>query len=660
MPGQLELLERPALQLQPEAGRTEPRLWVRRLVVWSKPGIIVRQVPLHPGLNIVWSPDPADREGRAESGGALGHGSGKTLFCRLVRYCLGEDHFAPEGLRARIFDRFKSGLVGAEVIVDGTPWAVVRCLGPGRRDVCVPNGNLDEIAAGEADATGMAPFLAALETGLLSDAVAALLPGERGGRSWLIALAWLARDQECHFADVLNWRSSATDSGSPARGLSATKTLDALRALIGAIDPKEHELRSKLSEIERSCAAAEKLAGHREWEAGQTRKRLAAELGMNGSELLPGSMAIEPLRKVARQKLASIAVVQPGGDIADLDALRAESEEARKGVDALARELAEVDARIPEIERLVSRIKGELPGLSFSADEAEHPVCPICEVPIDRVLAAGCKLSHNLTDLAEVKKRRAQRQRELEEEARRLAGARRRKDEITSSLADQRQHAEALRVRLHAAERLRDARNEAWYTARRLLDEVERLAELHLELERAKTEVREIELGLEKIREQTTAYRDAQARVFRRASQVFDFIIRKLVGSSAGATGQVTLDGNGIHLTVKMGGERSTAAIDSLKVLAFDLTALWMSMEGATALPAFVIHDSPREADLGLSPYHQLFQFVRSLEEAAKQPIFQYIVTTTTKPPDALCRKPWLVLELHGAPAEERLLGIDL
>jgi hypothetical protein len=99
------------------------------------------------------------------------------------------------------------------------------------------------------------------------------------------------------------------------------------------------------------------------------------------------------------------------------------------------------------------------------------------------------------------------------------------------------------------------------------------------------------------------------------------------------AIGQVALDGNGLHLTVDLGGDRSSPAIGSLKVLAFDLAAMCMSMEGSTHIPAFLIHDSPREADLGLSAYHKLFEVVRSLENVGDQPLFQYIVTTTTRPP---------------------------
>src|SRR5690606_6457223 len=116
----------------------------------------------------------------------------------------------------------------------------------------------------------------------------------------------------------------------------------------------------------------------------------------------------------------------------------------------------------------------------------------------------------------------------------------------------------------------------------------------------------------------------------------------------------------GLELTVDMGGDRTTAAIDSLKVLAFDLAALCLSIEGATRVPAFLLHDSPREADLGLSIYHQLFQLARELEEQTRQPLFQYIVTTTTRPSDDMTCAPWLRLSLRGSPGPERLLGCDL
>ena len=177
------------------------------------------------------------------------------------------------------------------------------------------------------------------------------------------------------------------------------------------------------------------------------------------------------------------------------------------------------------------------------------------------------------------------------------------------------------------------------------------------EWELAQRQVSETAVQIEADRERLTAFRDCQAIVFDRLSARFDAIIRFTVGPSA--SGRVTLDGNGVRLVVQLGGERSTAAIESLKIIAFDLAVMCMSMDRGTNLPAFLVHDSPREADLGLSVYHQLFSMVATLE-GQDSSSFQYIVTTTTQPPPEFQKKPWLRLELHGAPATERLLRCDL
>ena len=122
-----------------------------------------------------------------------------------------------------------------------------------------------------------------------------------------------------------------------------------------------------------------------------------------------------------------------------------------------------------------------------------------------------------------------------------------------------------------------------------------------------------LEREIQSKRDQTAAFRDAQTGVFNRLSRFFNAIIRAALGTDA--AGEISFDGNGLKASVELGGERSTAAIDSLKVIAFDLAVMSMSIEGHTHLPAFLVHDSPREADLGLSVYHRLFQLARHLEE---------------------------------------------
>ena len=198
---------------------------------------------------------------------------------------------------------------------------------------------------------------------------------------------------------------------------------------------------------------------------------------------------------------------------------------------------------------------------------------------------------------------------------------------------------------------------DAWFKTRRLIDDANRLEESLLAQEQRHRRAEELAGELDQKRATTAAFREAQASVFCRLSRFFGAIIHEMAGPNAG--GKVALDGNGLKLSVELGGERSTAAIDSLKVIAFDLAVMCMSIEGGLPLPAFLVHDSPREADLGLSVYHRLFHLVRHLEPKEGQPLFQYIVTTTTRPPNELSDKPWL-RETLGGSAEARLLKRDL
>ena len=658
MSGQLDLLPHTGLVVKPEPGRLEPRFWIRRLVIWGAPGEIVREVILRPGLNIVWSPDPSDRGNSPESESALGHGSGKTLFCRLLRYLLGEDRFSPDEQRFRISKAYPEGMVGAEVMIDGTQWAVLRPIGTGRQHHAVPNANLEQVLAGEHAATGIEPFLKTLESQILSPEVVALIPVEHPLQAWLVALAWLSRDQECRFDKVLDWRSSDSDSGSPARGLSSPQRQDALRALIGAIDPEEFRLRAEIVEIENHQKDAEQEAIRLAWESDRLRARLIAELEQNPNELMPGRLAVEPLRQAAKNRLARLTTVSPGVDVTNLEALRSQADEAKEQAEVLKRALAGVEERIPVIKELIRRIKGERPGISVEIGNRETPLCPICDVPIDRALADGCKLSHKLPDLAVAKQRMEENRQSLAEQENRLGHDQSEQDRLSQALPAAQSHAEAMRLRVREVERAQDARSDVWSKTRGLIEEANRLEEILVSQEAKHVSAVAFTAEIEKKRAGTVAFRDAQADVFNRLSIFFDAIIGEIVGPNAG--GKVTLDGNGLKLSVELGGDRSTAAIDSLKVIAFDLAVMCMSIEGDTRLPAFLIHDSPREADLGLSVYHRLFHLVRNLESTGSQPLFQYIVTTTTRPPDGLQEKPWLCESLGGSPAGVRLMRCDL
>ncbi len=75
-----------------------------------------------------------------------------------------------------------------------------------------------------------------------------------------------------------------------------------------------------------------------------------------------------------------------------------------------------------------------------------------------------------------------------------------------------------------------------------------------------------------------------------------------------GCFGKMKLDGNGLHpeILLQRGAGLSTAAVESFKIVAFDLAAMILSVNGKADMPSFLIHDSPREADLDAGIYANL------------------------------------------------------
>lgn len=648
------------LAVSPAEGASGPRLWVRRLVIWRERGVILRDIEFRPGLNIIWSPDPADGGDRLHDHETVlgpGHGAGKTLLCRLIRYCLGEPRFAEGVQRAKIAGALPDGAVGAEVILDGEVWTVMRAIGSGRRDVVQKGTSLDDAQILDAPATGMKPLADGIVECILSAEVADLISGDRV-RAWLTALAWLTRDQECRFSRLTDWRAAASDSGSPARQLSAGAATDAIRALLGAITPKEHELVREVLSLDKQLAAAQAELERQRWLLAKSTSQIAKLLGTSEAELPNGPLLVGSLRAKARTLVSDAAVVDGRSETEPLRDLEANHERARDILSRVERDMAVANGDLKAALAVAERIEAETPGLSASLDDAEAPVCPVCEVPIDRALAEGCGLSDKLPDVQTLRARRENNQRELRVQRDRAAKARALLAGLEHELREAKYEVGALRKQIGAARSLQDERREVWYTSRRAGELITEVEQLMGSVSDAENSVGAIDAELAAKRELVARARKTHDAVFAHLEAHFDPIIRELLGGSA--SGRIRLDGKGLHLSVECGGERSTPAIDSAKIIAWDIAAMCRSMEPGAHIPALLLHDSPREADLGLSVYHQLFALVRTLEELGPHPLFQYIVTTTTRPPDDLCTDPWLRLELRGLPSEERLFRRDL
>lgn len=648
---QHDLFPRPAFSITPEPGREEPRLWVRRLVIWGEPGQIIRSIELKPGLNVVWSRDPGSNQA-----GPIGHGGGKTMFCRLLRYCLGEDSFAPESQRHRISDKFPSGRVGAEVLLDGELWVIVRALGIHRHDVVIKGGSLEDASREGTAATGIAPLRDALLQTILRDG-ARLFPRTIGqSAAWEATLAWITRDQECRFGGHLEWRDPHSDSRSPVRGRSMEDKLAVVRALIGALTPAEIAAQQQEEEEDRKEKDLRSEIARLDWETNRARARLATALG-SASAIGPGLDAAH-FKAAASARYAEALKLPIEEAITDLE--RARSNRAKAADELLVQEkaLSEVAARIDEKNRSLGQLRGELPTSRARLTKENNPVCPICEVAIDKALAEGCKISTATCDLHALQQKIEKLQNEINDEERNVKSLTGQRPDLQYAVSSARQRLTTLDKNIATLERGLLDKSNTIRAAQRLVDDGDRFEALVSERRMLTSSAEDAAAQLVSRRSELAAHREAARESINRLSTAFDAILRELVPGTI--EGEAKLDGNGLTLTVKMDGDRSTAAIDSLKVVAFDLAALALTIEGRTGLPAFLVHDSPREADLGRSIYDRLFEFGKKLEGFGPSPLFQYIVTTTTEPPGEFHGDPWLRLELRGAPADQRLLKVNL
>lgn len=620
-----------------------PRLWVRRVVIWSaaeEPP--VRDIPLRPGLNIVWSPDSSAEDQ------PMGHGGGKTSFCRLIRYCLGEDSFGTDAQRNRIASAIPDAMVGAEIMLDGELWNVIRPLGAGAGGAshcAVKGGSLDALVREEIPNPTMNPLRRAIAQAIMPTAWPNMPGSSSAEDAWEVALAWMTRDQECRLLDIIEWRAPETQSHSPTRNMAKTDRVRAIRLLIKALQQDEIDATRRAQEHKAKAEAASRSKLRVE----QVREDVARGLdekfgGGDDDRASPNLWASKAKAEAGAAKLKADPQIDQ-----KLSNARALVEQQDIRLRTAEKQVSDADAALPQVVETLRIINGQIPRLTTILQDATDPICTTCRQPwpankqevVDDHRA-------NLDELISERTSAEERQKSL------LAAQTTGKQE--AALA--RQELDRAKAALATLEQSAKEQAAAVASSTGYVTLTERYPAYLTEIARLDREIqRETEAETNERRTATESRRAAQA-IVGRLSDLFHMTVQFLIPDNA--VGKVTLTENDIKPDVSLHGELTTAAVDSLKVVAFDIAALLLTLEGKTELPGFWLHDSPREADLGLEIYHRLFELVHALESKTQMPQFQYIITTTTAPPKSLAVDPWRVLELSSAPAERRLFVRDL
>nr|WP_312351921.1 DUF2326 domain-containing protein [Brucella intermedia] len=637
-------------------GRAGPRLWVRRLAIFKDRQTIVRDVPLKPGLNIIWTPDMSSSGRRA-----LAHGSGKTTFCRLLRACLGEPGYATDSQRSRLMAQRPDGFVAAEILIDGVCWVAIRPLGlPGGEFVVQADAIEDAIAQGRSDSDrgSIDPVIIDSFFSMLAGATPPEISREQ---VWDVLRAWLTRDQECRLADILAWRSSQTQTRSRAQVLGETAKLTMVRLALRALDAEERAAAALERDLVATVEDERRRHAYQQQRYADGLKSVRLALGVSdevGFEDTIDQRGLVSLAEAALAEAMRTTVPKPpdiGAIFARQKALNAERETLTTKQQQL-----DNDARFKRSE--ADRYRSEANLGEIDITQGRIRVCPVCRVSIDEIKANGCRISLEPCDLAALKLAIAEKQKKAAdldavaggaEQESKLAGAQIQQLEpkLLALEAEITTADDATRVAQAVTKEIQDR----IYRARRTLDDVRTLRESAKNEKPAPSGT----AALDAVRAQLDAGRSRARVAIRTLEERYQGIMAAWLPE--GITSTIKLDGHGLKVDAEFAGrgEVSTAALDSLKIVAFDLAALHMAIEEKADLPAFLIHDSPREADLDGQLYAGLFKLVHQWEEA-ETPCFQYIVTTTTAPPPELQDERYVRLQMSSTPADMRLFAMDI
>jgi hypothetical protein len=132
----------------------------------------------------------------------------------------------------------------------------------------------------------------------------------------------------------------------------------------------------------------------------------------------------------------------------------------------------------------------------------------------------------------------------------------------------------------------------------------------------------------------------------------FNFLVGEVL--PGGYSGSVSLQDGEVVYDIAHGNLLAGEAVETLTLLLADVSWLLAGAAGVGRHPGLLVHDSPREADLGARIYRRFLQALGTLHDllgGKDAAPFQYIVTTTTPPPSELQRDEHVRLSLSNEPA---------
>lgn len=634
------------------AKRKEPRLWVKELAVYKdfKPGQEMRHITLRPGLNIIWAKDSQT--------GASGHAAGKSTFCRMLRYLMGDVSYGTDVFRTAFRAKFPDAHLMGEIHLDGVPWLIVRPLNKAGHHWCARDTTWEALFEEGIKHQDYKGFVDELEKSFIKPLGIEAFPGTQREIQWVHLLQWLTRDQDARYSHLLEWRPPASDSAD-SKYLTAGDKTNLIRMVLRLLESKE---------LIQQNAHAELLATQNALETEipnlvYSRNRVIADLKAKG--LIPDivksdiAMSLTGLEK----DLAA--------EIDRLDELFKEANQQDGVGEVLTASLKQTTQRRTELEAnhkansdhvklsrsRLRHMKGEITQEELLAQSAElgdikgkcsnslhmaHvfrcPIAPVLErdeLQVARIDTAKSATEHHESQLKLDEAALAVLKRQFDEESKR-------ETQLTDKITELKTAHAQKRAKLH----------EDLTGKRGLLETIKRAIKDNDDAESKREELKTLKRSVTASTKDLAAMRKEASKRLTELSEQFSGVASFLLNQEVDGT--VRFNSDEVIPDLNYKGDMSSAALVTLRLLIFDLACLTGSTGPFIHHPGFLLHDSPREADLSAFIYRRMFTLIAGETE---NEAVQYIIATTEAPPENLQKKPWMVCEaLSSEKPETRFL----
>ena len=655
--------------------KTEPDVWIGRVVLFERllpEPVEIRDISLSKGLNIIWAEETEDDDPVAE---ITGHSAGKTTFCRLLRYLLGEKTFGTKAGMDLINRAFPQGYVAAELKVQNRHWAVRRPFGGGRMSYIMADVSIEELlqehgrSVSQENYTkelGFDDLIYRFETGGIT----------RTGEiiQWGHLLAWCTRDQEARFQSIHEWRSPRSESEAPGFRFPKSGPLFVMRAALGLFLPNELSGEEELANLQRKQERLTKDFDEKkreptfrvnlyEQELRKYLRKIFSEIdNLDQRPLHSGRLDIEDLSSLAGRA---------SKDLENSIKLIEDEENRQQGIlDAIGLVYREKENKLKELKAIFGleevgnkEIAGSIEQKSEKKRQLNEILDKTC--PYGEILVGECKHVKSRRDgfsitnihderaMAQFAERQARRKEKFEAEQNQL--------QVEKELLE-RQRQEAKR-NLEVIKKKYSNTRDQHRDLQRVLEnlkiwiEVRDKAGNDEELDKIREKLLKTEQEILKTEKELSSLLSRHSESRKSLTTIFSAAVRSVLLAGT-YDGEARFTNRELEFRITHGPAMTGEAIETLAVLLADVSCqIYNATEKTAKLPGFLLHDSPREADLSKRLYHAFLRFVAEVQELYGRDNcpFQYILTTTTEPPKELKSDKYIPLRLNAAKSDELL-----